>query len=83
VANKRRLEEVYNDYARNVLPAQASAVQRAETRQAFFVGAFSLMGILNQAADDPEQEAAIVEDLQAEMEAFAEAAAKAGGRGKV
>lgn len=80
MANKRRLEEVYNDYARNVLPAQASAVQRNETRQAFFVGAFSLMGILNQAADDPKQEAAVVEDVQAEMEAFAKEALKAGGR---
>lgn len=76
--SKRRLEEIYNDYARKVLHPQAGTVQRKETRQAFFVGAFSLMGILNQAADDPEQEAALVQDLQAEMEAFAEAAAKAG-----
>lgn len=80
MANRRRLEEVYNDYARNVLPPQASAVQRNETRQAFFVGAFSLMGIIQQAADDPKQEAALVQDLHDEMEAFAEATAKAGWR---
>lgn len=80
MANKRRLEEIYNDYARKVLHPQAGAVQRKETRQAFFVGAFSMLGVLRQATDDPKQEAAIMQDLEAEMEAFAEATAKAGGR---
>jgi hypothetical protein len=77
---KRRLEEIYNDYAAKVLPRQAGAVQRKETRQAFFVGAFSLMGILKQATDEGADEAGIMLDLEAEMDAFAEATAKAGGR---
>jgi hypothetical protein len=77
---KRRLEEVYNDYAANVLPKEAGAIQRKETRQAFFVGAFSFMGILREATEEGADEAAIVLDLESEMNAFAEATAKAGGR---
>jgi hypothetical protein len=77
---KRRLEEIYNDYAATVLPRQAGAVQRKETRQAFFAGAFSLMEILKEATEEGADEAAIVLDLESEMNAFAEATAKAGGR---
>jgi len=77
---KRRLEEIYNDYAAKVLHPQAGAVQRKETRKAFFVGAFSLMGILKEATDEGADEAGILKDLEAEMDAFAEATAKAGGR---
>ena len=77
---KRRLEEIYNDYAAKVLPRQAGAVQRKETRQAFLVGAFSMLDLLRLAADDPKQEGSIMLDLEAEMNAFAEATAKAGGR---
>jgi hypothetical protein len=75
---KRRLEEIYNDYAAKVLPPQAGAVQRKETRQAFFAGAVSAMGLLQQAADDELQALHICQDLEAEVNAFAEATAKAG-----
>jgi hypothetical protein len=77
---RRRLEEVYNDYAAKVLPPQAGAVQRKETRQAFFVGAFALMGVLKEATYEGADEAAIMQDLEAETDAFAEATAKAGWR---
>lgn len=77
---RRRLEEIYNDYAAKVLPKEAGAVQRKETRQAFFVGAYSVMIVLNDATAPGADEAAIVNELKAEFEAFAESAMKAGGR---
>jgi len=77
---KIRLEEIYNDYAAKVLPRQAGAIQRRETRQAFFVGAFSMLGILKQATDEGADEVGIMRDLESEMEAFADATARGGAR---
>jgi hypothetical protein len=77
---KRRLEEIYNSYAANVLPRQAGAVQRRETRQAFFAGAFSMFDVLRTAAVDSAMEIEVVDDLHEEMSAFTEATAKAAGR---
>ncbi len=77
---RRRLEEIYNDYAAKVLPKEAGPVQRKETRQAFFIGAYSLMGVLKQATDPGADETAIMKDLEAEMDAFHDSVMKAGGR---
>lgn len=62
MANRRRIEEVYNDYAKKVIPQDAGAVQRRECRQAFFAGATAMLSILNFAASNPGQEAAIIRD---------------------
>jgi len=41
MVNRRRIEEVYNDYAKKVIPQDAGAVQRRECRPAFFAGVFN------------------------------------------
>jgi hypothetical protein len=68
--NRRRLlEEIWNDFAKKCLAPTASPIQRAEMRKAFFVGAHAMLEAMNKAVGTP-QEATVVADLAAEMEAF-------------
>jgi len=69
---KRHLETIYNDYSAKVMSPHAGPVQRKETRQAFFVGAYAVLEILNKATADEAIEMTIVNDLQAEIETFAD-----------
>ena len=68
-ARRRLLEEIWNDFTRNCLAPTAGPIQRAEMRKAFFVGAHAMLEAMNKAVDTPE-EATVVADLSAEMEAF-------------
>jgi hypothetical protein len=68
-ARRRRLEEIWNDFSRMCLAPTASPIQRAEMRKAFFVGAHAMLEAMNTAMDTPE-EATVLADLSAEMEAF-------------
>jgi hypothetical protein len=77
---RRRIEEQYNDYARRVVPKDAEAVQRRETRQAFFAGVVAALVLMERAANDEVQAMHIMPDLMAEVEAFAEEAVRRGGR---
>jgi hypothetical protein len=76
---RRRIEEQYNDYARRVIPADASGTQRTEMRQAFFAGALSVLVMIETLSMGDN---GLVEfgELRAEMEAFAESAARRAGR---
>jgi hypothetical protein len=77
---RRRIEEQYSDYARRVVPKDAEAVQRSETRQAFFAGAVAALVLMERAANDKVQAMHIMADLMAEFDAFAEEAVRRGGR---
>lgn len=56
--NRRRLEEEWNSYSRQVLPKDAPPIQRKECRMAFMAGCAATIGLLNTGADlsDAEQE---------------------------
>lgn len=77
---RSRIEEEYNNYARCVIPADAGAIQRKETRQAFFAGAIAAMVLMEKAANDEAAAMHFMPDLMAEMEAFAEETVRGRGR---
>lgn len=54
--NRRRLEEEWNSYSRQVLPKDAPPIQRKECRMAFMAGCAAAIGILNTGADLPDAE---------------------------
>lgn len=68
-ASRRRLEEIWNDFSVMCLAPSAGPIQRAEMRKAFFIGAHAMLEAMNTAVDTPE-EATVLADLSAEMEAF-------------
>jgi hypothetical protein len=72
---RRYIQEQWNDYLTRVLPKDASAIQRQETKRAFYAGAHSiLMGVVAAVSpgDEPtDADIQILEDIQAEAEAFA------------
>ena len=73
---RRRIDEQYSEYARRVVPKDAEAVQRRETRQAFFAGAVAVLVIFEKGNGSRE----VMDDLMAEVEAFAEEAVRRRGR---
>lgn len=74
LARKGRLvRDGWQDYAEKILPDGASAVQRQETRRAFYAGAWELLWRLAELGDDSVSEDAGAEVLEAtkrEIEAF-------------
>jgi hypothetical protein len=75
---KRQLmAEQWNDYARKVLPADASTVQRQETRRAFYAGAqailFRVAGALAPDSEPTAEDIGLMEDVHQELNAFATA----------
>lgn len=77
---KRYVEEMWRDYERRVLPANASRVQRNETRRAFFAVAMVLFERLvtmmdpgtEPTEDDMGKMDAIHEELQTYLAEMAE-----------
>jgi hypothetical protein len=71
---KRRVQEAWVVFERQILPRDCSPVQRQETRRAFFAGAFVLMDTLAAAmsyADDMTQsDEQVLVDLAAEREEY-------------
>ncbi len=67
---RRRLEEEWNRYSRQVLPKDAPAIQRKECRMSFLAGCVAMFGILNTCTDlsDAEQEVFMMELDQELME---------------
>jgi hypothetical protein len=63
------------DYAEKVLPAHAPAVQKQETRRAFYAGAAAMLdaivGGLEGGEDATEGDLAHMDDLQRELLTFA------------
>ncbi len=56
---RRRLEEEWNSYSRNVLPKNAPPIQRKECRMAFMAGVASAIGLLNTGADLSDDDQAV------------------------
>jgi hypothetical protein len=74
---KRRLEEQWNTYRAQVMPADAHPTQVIETRRGFFAGAAAFFGIQNAAYDGstPEptaEDLQVITDLGQELLDFAE-----------
>jgi hypothetical protein len=44
----RTIAGAWNSYSKAALPPTAGAVQRRETKQAFYAGAISLLGVLDE-----------------------------------
>lgn len=65
---RKRLEEQWNDYARNILPKDAPPIQRKECRMAFMAGCAATIGLLNQGADlNDIDQAKFMQDLGHEL----------------
>lgn len=73
---KRQLmAEQWNDYARRVLPVNAPAVQKSETRRAFYAGAqailFKVIDSFAPESEPTEEDEAIMEGVHQELQDFA------------
>lgn len=66
------VRKLHDQWAKMVLPANASEVQRIEMERAFFAGAWSLIGLLRcRIADLPDDEAVkALESLETETELY-------------
>lgn len=73
---KTRLADEWDSYAREVLPSNASTVQRIECRRAFYSGAVAIHGILMRSlSGTPETttgDISVMEDIFSEFNAFLE-----------
>lgn len=71
----KKLSELWQSYADRVLPKHASAIQRQETRRAFYAGAGALFhGVLLGLTEGPEpqeEDVRALDDLRDELKAFA------------
>lgn len=69
-----RIERAWSHYRKTLLPADASEVQVAETRKAFFSGAavlfFSLLEALSDGADDTPEDLALMSEINEELQTF-------------
>jgi hypothetical protein len=68
------IERAWTSYAAMFLPASAEPVQRYETRKAFYAGASVLFHAMLRALEDgddaTENDLALMDDLNAEIDAF-------------
>ena len=79
------LEEIWEDYRRAVLPADAHSVQVTETKRAFFAGFRRAMDVtfaLSQAAETEAEEEAAVQILDLAYSTI-ESWGRRGGRGPI
>lgn len=74
MADMGLLRRAWLSFAEQVLPVHASAMQRQETRRAFYAGANSLLSVLLTNVSDSDEEtpedAALLPGIQAEIDAF-------------
>jgi hypothetical protein len=74
IARKGRLiRDGWQDYAERVLPAGASAVQRQETRRAFYAGAWELLcryAEIGEPEISEDEGVEVLEAIRREIEAF-------------
>lgn len=68
------ISQAWTDYAVQVLPPTCPAVQRQETRRAFYAGAValfsSIMGILEPGAEATEKDLANMDAINNELKQF-------------
>lgn len=75
MSGRKMVAEAWATYRDKVLPRSAGRVQVDETRKAFYAGAFAvlsgLMGGMSESPDVEPQDLSLVNDLEAELQAFA------------
>lgn len=68
---QKRLGSAWESYLRDVIPADADAIQIEETRRGFYAGAGCLlaavMGALSPGPDATDYDVAVLEDIAAEL----------------
>ena len=74
-SNKKRLANAWNNYSRLSLdPINAHAIQRQETRRAFYVGAAALLDLIVQNMSPGEEptpdDLAMMDDIKLEIDQF-------------
>jgi hypothetical protein len=72
-----RINAEWVSYSRQVLPRDAPAVQRIETRRAFYAGAAAMHAILRALGEDDVSEddgVDVIEETLRELKAFSQAA---------
>jgi hypothetical protein len=78
-----KLRKAWESYLRDVMPAGAGAIQREETRRAFYAGAASMMSLvvggMSETDEVTEGDVLCLSGLADELEAHA-AALRSGGR---
>ncbi len=62
----------WRSYEKDVVPIDASAVQREECRRAFYAGATAMFGLMMRATEPTDEDACVrnMEQLDAELAAF-------------
>ncbi|MEY4761796.1 MAG: hypothetical protein RLZZ200_1652 [Pseudomonadota bacterium] len=70
----RHIAAGWSQYAEHVLPKEAGAVQKTETRRAFYAGAVAVLArVMAQVSDEDEvtdQDMQVMDDIMAELEEF-------------
>jgi len=70
----KRIAELWDSYAEEVLPRSAGAVQRAETRRAFYAGANALFEAfidgLTEGSEAEEEDMRALDQLREDLAAF-------------
>ena len=71
------MAEQWDKYARTVLPANCSPVQKQETRRAFYAGAqsilFSIIAAFAPESEPTAEDLQVMEDVDQELRDFGEA----------
>lgn len=71
----KTVAELWQSYVDDVLPKNAGAVQRRETRRAFYAGAGAILGaVVSGLSEDPEptnEDVRALDTLHEELHAFA------------
>jgi hypothetical protein len=71
------MAEQWDQYARGVLPANCSPVQKQEMRRAFYTGAqailWAIIGAFSPESEPTAEDLKVMEDVDQELRDFAEA----------
>ena len=72
-----KIAEQWEPYERRVIPIGAPAVQRRESKRAFYAGAQALLGtmlvMLEPGSEPTEKDLAMMDEIAAELTAFSQA----------
>lgn len=88
---RRRIGELWDSFAKAILPPDCSRIQREETRRGFYAGAFGAIDMISGAMSDEdemtEDDLRVMNDLSKEREEYLEdlrrAAARQGGKRRI
>lgn len=67
----KTIQEVWLSFLKQVVPASAGMVQRAETKVAFYAGATAMFGLMKNLSDNQDEGVKQLKSFQAELHEFA------------